>query len=73
MTDTWVTLNQLDTPLCDIFPGTITAGTVREYVRISEKVLGWIPKNIDRMGYVEMNEYVDLISYKINIQEGYDD
>lgn len=68
MKDTWITVDQLDTPLCDIFPGTITNGTVREYVRMGEKILGWIPKSIDFMGYEELNEYVDLIAYKIDIE-----
>ncbi|MGG3235389.1 hypothetical protein ABEP17_18310 [Priestia flexa] len=55
----WVTKKQLDTPLCDIFPGTKTEGTARFYVRMCEVILELRPKNLEKMSYVEMNRYID--------------
>lgn len=58
---TWVTREQLDTPLCDIFPGTRTNGTARIYVRTSEILLKLKPANLEDMTYVDMNRYIDSL------------
>ena len=57
----WVTKKQLDTPLCNLFPGTRTTNTARQYVFIVEVMLGLKPKNLDNMGYEEMNKYIDSL------------
>lgn len=61
----WVTKEQLDTPLCDIFPGTKTNGTARIYVLASEAILGLKPANLESMSYVKMNRYIDSLDRKI--------
>jgi len=61
----WITKEQLDTPLCDIFEGTKTNGTVRIYVGISETLLGLEPANLEVMTYEEMNRYIDSLDKRI--------
>jgi len=67
--DTWILKEQLDTPLCDVFPGTITNGTVRQWVVITEFVLGIAPANLDVMSYEELNKYVDSLDEKLKSLE----
>ncbi|MBZ9536816.1 hypothetical protein KGR20_21895 [Cytobacillus oceanisediminis] len=61
----WVTKEQLDTPLCDIFPGTKTNGTARIYVRSCEAILGLPPKKLEKMSYEYMNRYIDLLASRM--------
>lgn len=61
----WVTKEQLDTPLCDIFPGTKTNGTARIYVSTSEALLGLKPVVLEEMSYEEMNRYIDCLDLRI--------
>lgn len=61
----WVTKEQLDTPLCDIFKGTQTKGTARAYVRMSEIYLGLKPTHLDGMEFEEMNNYIDSLDERI--------
>lgn len=61
----WITKEQLDTPLCDIFTDTKTNGTARLYVGISEQILGLEPANLESMTYKEMNRYIDSLDGRI--------
>ncbi|MGG3233232.1 hypothetical protein ABEP17_06920 [Priestia flexa] len=61
----WVTKKQLDTPLCDIFPGTKTEGTARIYVLACEAILGLKPANLEGMSYVAMNRYIDSLDSRM--------
>ena len=63
--DTWILKEQLDTPLCDVFPGTKTNGTARQWVVITEFVLGIERANLDEMSYEELNKYMDSLDEKI--------
>lgn len=57
----WVTHEQLDTPLCDLFPGTRTKNTARQYVFICEVLLNLAPGNLEAMTYEDMNKYIDRL------------
>lgn len=57
----WVTHDQLDTPLCNLFPGTKTTNTARQYVFICEILLKLKFKNLEKMSFQEMNEYIDRL------------
>lgn len=60
--DTWVTKEQLDTPLCDVFPGKVkTNGTVRTWVLIAESFLGLDNADLESMEYEKMNKYIDSL------------
>jgi|GEM_PF-1619766 len=61
----WVTKEQLDTPLCDIFSGTKTNGTARIYVSTAEALLGLKPVVLEEMSYEEMNRYIDCLDLRI--------
>lgn len=63
--DTWILKEQLDTPLCDVFPGTKTNGTVRQWVVITEFVLDIAPANLDAMSYEKLNKYIDSLDKKL--------
>lgn len=62
---TWVTKEQLDTPLCDIFKGVKTNGTARLYVEVSEDILGLERANLESMSYEAMNRYIDSLDARI--------
>ena len=64
----WITKEQLDIPLCDIFAGTKTNGTARLYVGISETLLGLEQANLEDMTYEEMNRYIDFLDSRIESQ-----
>ncbi|QQK75077.1 hypothetical protein HUG15_05650 [Salicibibacter cibarius] len=68
--DTWIKTKDLDTPLNQVFPGTMTRNTVRDFVRRSEKVLSITPENIEKMGYIKLNRYVDKLDKKLMELEG---
>jgi hypothetical protein len=61
----WVTKEQLDIPLCNIFKGTKTNGTARIFVRTSEIILGVKHANLEGMSYEEMNRYIDSLDRQI--------
>lgn len=63
--DTWILKKQLDTPLCNVFSGTKTNGTARQWVVITEFVLGMEPANLDVMSYEELNKYIDSLDEKL--------
>ncbi|AXF54610.1 hypothetical protein [Salicibibacter kimchii] len=63
--DTWIKPKDLDTPLNEVFPEVMTRSTVRDFVRRTEKVLKVSPKNIEKMGYIELNSYVDKLDNKL--------
>lgn len=63
--ETWILKEQLDTPLCDVFPGTKTNGTARQWVVITEFVLGIEPTNLEVMSYEELNKYIDSLDEKM--------
>lgn len=65
MSREWVKPHQLDVPLCDLFPGTQTRNTARQYILIAEKTLNLKPKDVDRMGYIKLNKYIDSLERKI--------
>lgn len=60
----WVTHDQLDTPLCDVFPGTMTSATARTYVIVAEKVMELPHQELEKMSYEKMNEYMDYLDEK---------
>ncbi|MFD2046030.1 hypothetical protein ACFSTA_12430 [Ornithinibacillus salinisoli] len=62
---TWVTIEQLDTPLCDVFPGTKTDGTVRMWVLIAESFLGLKKADLESMEHAEMNKYIDSLDEEL--------
>lgn len=57
----WVTHEQLDTPLNELFPGTRTTNTARQYVFICEVLLNLPPGNLEAMEYEDMNRYMDRL------------
>jgi exopolysaccharide biosynthesis predicted pyruvyltransferase EpsI len=61
----WVTHEQLDTPLCDLFPGTRTVNTARQHVFICEVLLKLKPTNLNNMSYKNMNKYMDNLDLKM--------
>ncbi|WP_110113246.1 hypothetical protein [Bacillus sp. CGMCC 1.16541] len=61
----WVTKEQLDTPLRDIFQGVKTNGTARIYVASCEVILGIEPSNLEAMSYEEMNKYIDSLDRRM--------
>lgn len=61
----WVTKEQLDTPLCDIFEGTKTNRTVREYVIMCEGFLEKEHVILESMPYERMNRYIDYLSLRM--------
>lgn len=61
----WVKKEYLDTPLCEVFSDTKTTGTARQWVAITEFVLGVRPCNLDNMNFIEMNEYMDSLDNQL--------
>ena len=61
----WVTHEQLDTPLCKIFPNTKTTGTARLYVNMACLTLGQKPQDLSKLSYVELNQYMDELEHKV--------
>jgi len=64
--ETWVNKEQLDIPLCEIFDGVKTDGTVREYVRIAETILRLPHLVLESLSYTEMNRYIDRLSEQMD-------
>lgn len=62
----WVTHDQLDTPLCSIFPDTITTGTARLYVTVACCALGVEPLDLSQLSYEELNQYMDELDNKVS-------
>lgn len=62
----WITQEQLDTPLCNIFPNVKTRGTARIYVTMACLTLGQKPKDLSKLSYTELNEYMDELEQKID-------
>ena len=64
----WVTHEQLDTPLCDIFPDAKSDGTARHWVFMAEIILKQMPKAhvLEDMSYEDMNEYMDYLDEQLN-------
>ncbi len=61
----WVKKEDLDTPLCEVFPDTKTNGTARQWVAITEFVLGVSPCNLDKMNLIEINKYMDSLDKQL--------
>lgn len=61
----WVKKEDLDTPLCEVFSDTKTTGTARQWVAITEFVLGVSPCDLDKMNFNEMNEYMDSLDKQL--------
>lgn len=61
----WVTHEQLDTPLCDIFDGTKTTRTARQYIQNACFILRQQPLNLSKLSYEELNLYMDLLDATI--------
>lgn len=56
---------ELDTPLCEVFSDAKAKGTARQWVKITEFVLGVRPCDLDKMKYKEMNEYMDSLEKQL--------
>ena len=66
----WVKKDQIDTPLCNVFANTITNGTARQYAKFCERILDKKHRDLDTMGYVAMNKYLDKLSAAMDALAG---
>lgn len=61
----WITHDQLDTPLCRLFPDITTTATARLYVKIACFSLGQTPLDLSKLTYTELNEYIEELEFKV--------
>lgn len=68
----WVTVDQLDVPLCDIFENVQTNGTARVFIRMSEMLFGLPMRDLESMSYEELNLYIEELDTHMEMtREGY--